>query len=215
MAEDNRYFGTYARFDLIEKSDAGFLIGADCLVGDEFTIDLEIEEGKHIAYLSNKFGKRLLYLDSKISRRLSVFAARGWKIRALLSFVAFTEKGGNSYYWGEMAIVANDSVYNEAFDAWAANIGKTMGEGRRPDVNLSVSGIQQVIDSNGAWIPATTSPYPTENHGAAVVKRKLSASEKMIEQGRKKNPGCYVISWAFIIACIVGVIFLIKSCGWF
>lgn len=215
MAEDNRYFGMYARFDLMEPTDAGFLVGADCLVGDEFTIDLEMEDGKHIAYLSNKFGKRLVHFDAKTSRRLSVFVARGWKVRALLSFVAFTEKNDRSYHWGEMAVIANDPVYNEAFDAWSANVGKTLGEGRRPDVNLSTAGIQQVIDTNGTWIPATSAPYPTEKHGTAIIKKKLSASEKMIEQGRKKNPGCYVISWAFIIACVVGLVFLVKSCGLF
>lgn len=215
MAEDNRYFGTYTRFDLIEKTDAGFLVGADCLVGDEFTINLEMEDGKHVAYLTNRFGRRLMYLDSNISRRLSVFAARGWKIRALLSFVAFTEKNDESCHWGEMAIIANDTLYNDAFDAWSLNIGKTLGEGRRPDVNLSTAGIQQVIETNGTWIPATSTPYPAEKHGTAIIKRKLSASEKMIEQGRKKNPGCYVLSWAFITACVVGLGFLVKSCGLF
>ena len=50
------YEGFYARFETISKKDAGILMGADTLVGDEFTTRFD-KENPSIAYIENKFGK--------------------------------------------------------------------------------------------------------------------------------------------------------------
>ena len=58
-----RYFGTYARFETISKREAAPLLGADNLVGDEFSIDFQIEDGTSIAWLKNRFGAVIGRLD--------------------------------------------------------------------------------------------------------------------------------------------------------
>ena len=47
------------------------------------------------------------------------------------------------------------------------------------------------------------------------MKSHRKMSEKMIEQGRKGNKGCYVVSWLFLLLLIALVLFGLKSCGLF
>ena len=67
---------------------------------------------------------------------------------------------------------------------------------------LGESAVEKVF-SDANWIPTDTVPLPKKKNGMAVLKDHQSISEKMIEQGRAKNVGCYVISWMFIIIVVV------------
>ena len=44
----------------------------------------------------------------------------------------------------------------------------------------------------------------------AVLKDHQSMSEKMIEQGRARNKGCYVVSWAFIIVVVLVIAYFVA-----
>ena len=52
---------------------------------------------------------------------------------------------------------------------------------------------------------------PKRNPGTAIVKSHRSITENMVEQGRKGNIGCYVVSIAFIVVVVVGVVYLLGS----
>lgn len=47
------------------------------------------------------------------------------------------------------------------------------------------------------------------------MKSRRKMSEKLIEQGRKGNKGCYAVSWAFLLLLVMAVLFGLKSCGVF
>ena len=47
------------------------------------------------------------------------------------------------------------------------------------------------------------------------MKSRRKMSEKLIEQGRKGNKGCYVVSWLFLLLVVAGLLFGLKSCGVF
>ena len=47
------------------------------------------------------------------------------------------------------------------------------------------------------------------------MKSRRSLSERAIEQGRKGDKGCYLVSWAFLLALVAGTLFAMKSCGLF
>ena len=68
-------------------------------------------------------------------------------------------------------------------------------EGIRPEVDLGEQGVKQILESNGTWSPAKTVPLPTKKPGTVIMKGRRKMSEKLIEQGRKGNKGCYVVSW--------------------
>lgn len=212
------YFGTYAHFETASKKDAAVLLGADTLVGDLFDIVFVNEEGTTLAWIQNKFGVKIGFLDEQMSRKINILKARDWSINALLSFVAYTDVPEPGVYWSEIALICYDPTNSDTCDAYktfVSTMGHLMEDGIRPDIDFGESGIQQVIDSKGTWTPSGRVPMPEKHNGMAIMKRRRKTSEKLIEQGRKGNKGCYVISWVFIFALIAAVVFGLKACGVF
>lgn len=211
----DQYFGTYESFDTPSKKDAAVLLGADSLVGDKYRVDIELENGEHRAWLVNRFDKRIGFFGAPFSRKLSILQARDFEITALLSFVAYTDHPDPGYYWGEMAVIGYDKRNKEAFDVYVEKISALMAEGKRPNVDLSEDDVDRVADSKGEWVSDSTVPLPAKAKGTAIMKSKRSLNERMIEQGRKGNIGCYIVSWAFIFALVALAVFGLKSCGVF
>lgn len=210
---DIPYFGTYARFDTLSKKDAAALIGADNLVGDVFDIEFITEDGLRTAWMKNRFGELVGYFEPGISRELSLCEAKNLKLQALLSFVAYSEKPDPGEYWGEAALICYSPNDAEAFECFTGNIAKRMMDSIRPEVDLGEQGYAKVIETKGEWKPTKTVPIPAKKTGVAMLKVRRSASEKMIEQGRKGNKGCYIISWVFLLALVAAVLFGLRSCG--
>lgn len=211
----NSYFGAYQRFETVSKKEAAILLGADNLVGDVFEIVFHTENGVQIAWLKNRFEKEIGFFDAAFSRQLNIMAARGWTLRALLSFVAYTDIPEPGHYWGEVAVVCYDSKYENAFAAFINGVAAKMVDGARPDIALGEQGVSRVINTNGEWVPDQTVAMPEKETGTVIMKSRRSISEKMIEQGRKGNKGCYVVSWAFLLLIVAAIIFGLKSCGVF
>ena len=210
-----QYYGTYRRFDTESKNEGALLLGADNLVGDVFEIDFATEDGKARAWMKNKFGRRVAFFDAEFSRKLSVFEARGWAVKALLSFVAYSDTPEPGIYWGEAAIICYNPSISSSVDRFAENLSRHLSEGVRPDVALGKQAAENLVSSNGDWIPKKRVPLPEKTKGSAIVKSRRSASEKLIEQGRKGNKGCYLLSILFFAALIALAAFGLKSCGVF
>ena len=211
----DQYFGTYESFDTVSKKDAAVLLGADNLVGDEFRIEIELIEGEHKAWLVNRFDKRIGFFNKSFSRKLSILQAREFELTAILSFVAYTDHPDPGYYWGDMAVIGYDKCNKESFEIFVKNICSAMADGKRPNIDLSEDDVERVISSNGQWVPDSSVPLPGKAKGTAIMKSKRSLNERMIEQGRKGNIGCYIVSWAFLLGLVALAIFGLKSCGVF
>ena len=212
---DIPYFGTYARFDTASKKDAAVLLGADNLVGDVFDIEFVTEDGVRTAWMKNRFGAMVGFFEPGTSRDLSLCEARGFRMQALLSFIAYSESPEPGEYWGEAAIICYDPKDAEAFECFTGNIAARMMDGIRPEVDLGEQGYAKVVESKGTWKPTKTVSLPSKQAGVAILKTRRSVSEKMIEQGRKGNKGCYILGWVFLLALIAGIIFGLRSCGVF
>lgn len=214
MHEDS-YFGTYARFETASKKEAAVLIGADNLVGDQFSISFKTEGGIITAWIVNRFGGEIGYLDPDTSRRLSILNARDFTLVALLSFVAFSSTPEPGHYWGQVALVGYDKSLSECMPTFLSKLGKKMQDGGRPDISLSKQGIQQLVDNKGDWLPQQSVAMPAKESNTVILKSHRKFSEQMIEQGRKGNIGCYIVSWAFLLAVVAAIIFGLKACGAF
>ena len=209
------YVGFYARFDTLSKKEAAALLGADNLVGDTFDIVFETKDGETVAWMKNRFGKLIGFFDTDTTHQLRVLKARDWDIKALLSFIAFTDRPEPGCYWGEAAVICSSPEERETFDHFSEGIAKRLIEGIRPEINLGDQGIKQVIASQGSWLPSKTVSLPKKQTGTAIIKSSRKISEKFIEQGRKGNKGCYLISWLFLIALAFGAVVILKSCNVF
>lgn len=211
---DPVYFGSYERFETVSKKDAAQLLGADNFVGDRYEIEFTTEKGKHRAWLKNRFDARVGYFNEELSRKLSLYEARGWRLVALLSLVAFTDTPEPGIYWGEAALIGYDPR-EKSFDAYVDKLSGRLGEGNRPVVDLGEQGITQVIESNGTWAPTKLLSRPEKKAGTAYIKTRRTYKDKLIEEGRKGNKGCYFGSIVSFIALIILAVFGLKSCGIF
>lgn len=207
------YFGTYQTFETASKKDAALLLGSDNIVGDRYRISIETNGDQHCARLINRFNQDVGFFDESFSRKLSVLKARDFTLTAILSFVAYTNHPEPGRYWGEMAVIGYAPQYKEEFEAFIGTVCTRMGEGTRTSLNLNDANVQRIIESKGTWVPDQKVPLPKTEKGTAIMKSKQSLNDKIVEQGRAKNKGCYVISWIFIIAVIAAVALGLKSCG--
>lgn len=210
-----RYIGTYQTFQTVSRKEAANLIGADNLIGDRYSIECTIEDGVQKAWLVNRFDQRVGYFEPKYSRELSILKAQGMTLVAVLSFVAFTDHPEPGYYWGDVAVFAFDPAYQTTMETFITSVSKEIGKGRRPRVQLETRGIENIIESNGTWLPSETVPYPAKEKGTALVKTHRSITDRLVEESRKGNKGCYLLSWAFLLSVVAFAIFGMKSCGLF
>ena len=207
---DQSYEGFYARFETPSKAVGSLLMGADNIVGNDYTFKFKTENGVSVAWIYNKFDAEMGYLDAEGSRKVQLANARGQKIRMLLSLVAYSDDPDPGMYWGEVAVLCFNPAYAKEMDAFADRVADRLKEGVRPAINLGSSGVSKIFEEEG-WVPSDTVPLPKKTTGMAVLKNHQSISEKMIEQGRARNRGCYVVSWLFIAVVVVAVVFLIVN----
>lgn len=210
-----RYFGTYQTFQTTSKKDAAVLMGSNCLVGDRYRIELTMEEGTHRAWLVNKFNETIGFFDDAFSRKLSLLAAEDMELVGILSFVAFTEAPEPGEYWGQAAVIGYDPHYSEEFNRFIDGVCGLIGKGIRPKLDLASSAVDEIIASKGTWLPNDREPLPEKQRGMALLKTRRGFIDGLVEAGRSGNKGCYILSWAFLLALVAVVIFGLKSCGVF
>lgn len=209
------YFATYARFDTVDKEAAAAFLGADNIIGSTFTIEHEVTPESDRAWIVNPFGKKMGYLNSKVANQIDLCKAKGWTTVAILALVAFSEQPAPGLYWGEVIIISYDPTYESAFSVFIEKIRKEISKGIRPKVSLGPDSLQKIIDSQGNWIPADRVALPKKEKGTAWVKTERSGTEALVEQARKGNIGCTIISWVFLLAIVALIVFALHSCGLF
>ena len=210
-----RYFGTYQTFRTVSKKDAAVLMGSNTLVGDRYRINLTMDEGVHRAWLINKFNETIGYFDDSFSHELSLLAAEGLELVGILSFVAFTEAPEPGEYWGQAAVIGYSPHCSEEFNQFIDGICGLIGKGIRPKLALKGSAVDEIIDSNGTWLPSEREPLPEKQRGMALLKTRRGFIDGLVEAGRTGNKGCYILSWAFLLALVAAIIIGLKSCGVF
>ena len=211
---DYSYDGFYARFDTVSKTEGSMLMGPDNIVGDDYEVFFKTDEGKVVAWVKNKFGAEVGFFDTDASRKLQLANARNQTIRAILAFVAYEDEPDPGCYWGQMALFCFNPAYADNMNAFVDRCASRIGEGIRPNIDLGRQAIEKVFTESN-WLPSETVPLPKKKTGFAVLKDHRSLSEKMIEQGRSRNIGCYIVSWAFIILIVAAIAYGLHIAGLF
>lgn len=183
------------------------MMGADDLVGNAYSISMEVQDGRMVAWISNKFGAKRAFLDEEASQKIQLAQARGQEVRALLSFVAYTDAPEPGFYWGEVAVFCFDPSVSQPVEAFIKQIGERLAEGVRPRIDLGSEAIRKMLDDPN-WMPSETVPLPKKEVGMAILKQHQSLGDKMVEQGRARNKGCYVVSWLFILVIVAFLVYM-------
>lgn len=201
------YHGSYVRFKTQEQEKAVAFLSLDNAVGDRYQIRTKYENGERSDWIVNAFDVEMGQLDPKFADTLDLLHAKGMTVEAILSFVAFTEAKEEQagYYWGEVAVLAYDSKYEEAFSKFSEKLEKALGEGIRPDLNLGTKGVDSLVAAKGDYLPSGRVPLPKKKKGMAFVKTERSTNEKLVAQARKGNKGCLVASWGVVILIIAAI----------
>ena len=206
---DYSYEGFYARFDVVSQKDGAMLMGKDNLVGDDYEIVIKTDGGTNVAWAKNRFGAEVGFFDVDASRKLSLAKARGQNIRALLAYVAFSDAPEPGHYWGQMALFCYNPAYAAEMDAFVNRCAAKMADGVRPKIDLGSKAVEKIFKETD-WLPEETVPLPKKESGTAVLKDHRTMSEKVVEQGRAGNKGCYAISWAFIIVVVLAIVYFVA-----
>ena len=206
------YLGSYGTFQAPERDQGVHLLSADSLVGDELLFETRHEDGKTSVVLSNRFGGEIGMLDAKTAHDVQLCQAKGWIVHVLLASV-YAKQAGEGVrvgHWGEVVLMAYSSEHAKAFDVFTRNMSQLLGEGIRPEVDLLQSSVSQVIESGGSWQPNGRRAAVAKD-GNVLVKGQLSMNDKLVEQARKRNPGCMVAGWAFIVLVVFLAGYLVKT----
>lgn len=210
------YYGAYVRFQTVDKRAGAALTGSDNAVGDCGEIVWQLDEEKRQqAWLKNPYGHLIGHLNPPDSYTLAVYHAKGWTLRYVLSFTAYSEEPEPGSYWGQVAIIAYAPRYEQQFSHFLKSFAHAAGEGLRPDPALSTSGVSRVIEDPASWATTNKVKIPQEGGKTVILKDHRSMHDKVLDQGRSRNIGCYIISWAFIIAVIAGIAWLLHIMGIF
>ena len=207
-----RYFGTYERFEVADDEDIGRVLSADNSVGDVYDIELSLEDGLYTGSLINAYGQRIGYFDHGFSKRLAVMSAEGIVEKALLSYIAYTADGDSGRYWGEMAVICYDPAFSEQFERFMGKVSARIADDVRPKLDLDREAVDRIIDANGDWLPSQSTILPDAGKDKAYIKRRKRFNERLADQGRAGNKGCYAASWALMAMLLVAIAFGVKAC---
>lgn len=205
------YEGFYARFETESKAQGSLLMGPDHIVGDDYEVYFKTnEEGRVVACIRNKFGAESGFFDVDTSRKLQLANAREQTIRAILSYVAYSDEPDPGLYWGQMAVFCFSPRYADEMNAFIDRVAAKIGDGTRPAIDLGSQAVSKLLE-DPTWMPNETMPLPQKEVGSAVLKDHQTMSEKMIEQGRAGNKGCYAVSILFIVVVVVAIVLAVLN----
>ena len=210
------YFGTYARFTAPDKKMGAALGGPDNAVGDIGTIEWQLDQDKRQqAWLKNPYGVLIGHLNPMVSHTVALYQAKGWEIRYVLSFTALSERPDRGEYWGEAAIIAFSPRYAEQFERFLTLFSQRAADGLRPNPDLNPQAVESIVNDPSSWRPGAKVKIPQGDGRTAILKDHRTLHDKILDQARRKNPGCYVVGWAFIIAVIALFLWLLHAIGLF
>lgn len=192
-------YSAYARFETPSREIGAALMGSNHLIGDIYSLEPILQEDRsYRIWLVNRFGERVAFLDASEEARVLSLQARGWTLRALLSFVAMSQ--GAKGYWGEVVLLCNDPHYDTQFNTFAENLRNLMAKGIRPAIDFTNQAAKQIVESGGSWLPTDRTTFPCLDKESALVKTHRNLSDSLVEAGRRKNKGCYAITWILWLA---------------
>lgn len=210
------YFGSYARFQTADKRSGALLASSDNAVGDIGEIVWKLDERKRQqAWLENPYGQTIGCLDHADSHKLALCHAKGWILRYVLSFTAYSEEPAPGVYWGQVAVFAYPPRYRDEFDTFVKAFAKAAADGSRPDPSMNAAGVARVLADPNGWTPSNKVKIPKGDGRTVILKDHRSAHDKLLDKSRSGNIGCYIVSWAFLLALVAGVVWLLHSMGLF
>ncbi len=202
------YFGHYYRFNTTNKRAAPLLLGSDCIIGKDCV--LEYDQDKQMYWICNDYSNQLGYLSYENSHELRLAYAEGYRIRCFVTKIAFTESPEGGYYWGELACLGYQAHDEEDIGPFIQRLQKAFAQGVCPDLDLSSEARRQAFDPKTDYLPTKRHHTELPQEKTAILKDQVSFKDRLVEQGRAGNKGCYIASWIFLLSLATGALVWIS-----
>lgn len=177
------------------KKQAAQLTSSNSIVGNLFS--LKINSKKQQVTIVNKFNYEVAMLNKDDAKQVILQNNKGYKLACLLAYVTFCEP--KSQHCAIFLIISYNKKYEDAYKNFIENVGYQLSIGNRPNVKLDKYDQDIIVKLNGNTKIDKFLKKPKLEHGTVIVKGKQTFLEKIIEAGRQKNPGCYVLSILFLL----------------
>lgn len=207
----DNYYAKYVIGTTTSKEEAGKLLGADNIIGDVYKVVTKLNESDHIAKVVNRFGDSPIKFDYCVSKEIALNEAKGFQTYAILTTVGFLQKEGEGDYFAEFIIISFPKSELNIFSVYVDEISSAVKKHQRPEVDLRASEVEEIIINKGHFISKKSHPRLEKKKGQVILKSQVRLSDKLVEQGRKKNPGCYIFGWLFLLATVALVVLLIMK----
>lgn len=201
-----RFEGFYGTFTTPDKTVASRILGADVPIGSILHFDFQRDPEK--IWVFDRYNHALGTLDADSDLKVRLMHAHNQEIQAVLAAVFFTENENEGTFWAEILIMGYSVSYHKTFNRFVERISGLCIEGIRPDIDLGEQGIAKLLEDND-WLPTKRIAPRTLSSDTVRVKSKQSFQEKMVEQARAGNKGCFFAGWAFLLALVALVVWLI------
>ncbi len=214
MAKVDVYIGGYFTIEPRDESQNKRLASTACHVGDSLKIKHDEKTGELIATLAN--GDEIGVCKPK--NRLSIINAieNDWICQFTLALVTYSKK--DKSYAGELVYQCyhpdkRKTESQRALGAYVAHTIKQIKTGKRPNVHLTGTEYEAIIESEGASLPEYKEiPLPSgvgvAGSGVVVFKRSASMIDQMTQQAAQGNQGCKIAAYLAIllVVALAGVI---------
>lgn len=190
------------------KKQSAQLTGSNSIVGNNYLLKIDSHNQKVL--IKNKFDFDVAELNKEDAKKIILWNNKSYNLVCLLTYVTFCEP--KSQYCGYFLIAAYPNKNTEAYINFFENVSTQISNGNIPDIKLDKFEQNKIIETNGNFKIKKFLPKPKLEPGTVTIKSKQTLTEKIIEAGRQKKPGCYIASIAFILLLLVLTVLLFKSC---
>lgn len=216
MGKVDVYFADYLVVEQISEEASRLLASSACVIG--MPLKLTWQPDENLFCVSTQAGQLIGMADPKNKLAIREALANGNEGACWLSLVWYDNS--DKLYHAEIVYqfynVKESQVTEKAnLDAYTKKTSERLAQGKRPVVNLTGAGWDQVLQT-GDWDDPDQHPFPIDtkrNSGCVIFKRKRSGADSLIMGIVAGKPAAV---WGAGIAClviIVVVLFFVCRCA--
>lgn len=216
MGKVDVYIGNYLLIDEVTPEESERLASNACIVGMPVTMSYDDETETFT--VSNQDGASIGIVHPKNKMALRNALENGWTCKCWLSLVYYNND--DKVFKGEIVyqfynVKPTQTKEQQALDSFAEKTSERLASGKRPNVTLTGTGYDQVIET-GDWTDTSDLPLPFSTKrgtGNVVFKRKRSTADKLALAAMANKPGCRIATYAVLLVIVLVVLFFVWRCA--
>lgn len=183
------------------KIQAAQLTSSNSVVGNFFNLEYDKEIKQIIIF--NKYKYPVAQLSAEDSKKIYLQINKENIIKCMLAYVTYCQP--KNCHYATFLFIAYPKQYKKAYNNFTNLIKSKIEQGIYPQINIEKYEHNQIIKKNGNF-RIQKNIKPDLKSGTVIVKDKISFTEKLIEEARNKNKGCYFASIVFLLTLAAFII---------